>query len=103
MAAHQPHDRSVIGEDADHVGAAFDHCAAKRTLRCDVQPLMRVGAPDLAPVLLGEVQVDEVFSVGVGQHVVAGGIHYRHSCWELLAQHLGDLLPPCPGPLSAHG
>ena len=38
-------------------------------------------------------QVDEVFSVGVGQHVVASGIHHRHSCWELLAQHLGDPLP----------
>jgi hypothetical protein len=35
-AAHQSHYRSVIGEDADHVGTAFDNCAAKRTYRCDV-------------------------------------------------------------------
>ena len=76
LAAHQPHDRSVIGEDADHVGAAFDLL---------IQPLKRVGAPDLAPVLLGEVQ--EV------QHVVAGGVHHGHCCWERLAKHLGDALP----------
>ncbi len=43
-------------------------------------------------MLLGEVQVDEVFSVGVGQDVVTGGVHHGHGCWELLAQHLGDSL-----------
>ena len=31
LAAHQPHDLNVVGEDADHVGAAFGHCAAKRS------------------------------------------------------------------------
>ena len=44
LAALQPHDRRIVGEDADHVGAAFDLL---------VEPLERVGAPDLAPVLLG--------------------------------------------------
>jgi hypothetical protein len=41
LTANQPHDRGVIGEDADHVGAAFDHCAAKRASRCDVEALKR--------------------------------------------------------------
>ena len=85
LAAHQQHDRSVIGGDADHVGAGFYHGSAERTSRCDIQPLKRVGAPDLAPVLLGEVQEC--------QHVVAGGVHHGHGRWELLAQHLGDPLP----------
>jgi len=76
LAAHQPRDRGVVGEDADHVGAPFDLL---------VQALERVGAPDLAPVLLGEVQER--------QHVVAGGLHHRHGAGELLAQHLGDPLP----------
>ena len=35
LATHQPHDRSVIGEDPDHVGAAFDYWAVERTSRCD--------------------------------------------------------------------
>jgi hypothetical protein len=76
LAVHQPHDRSVVGKDAHHVGAAFDLL---------VKPLKRVDAPDIAPVLLGKVQE--------GQHVVSGGVHHGHSCWELLAQHLGDSLP----------
>jgi len=50
-----------------------------------VEPLERVGAPDLAPVLLGEVQER--------QRVVSGGIHDWHSGGELLAQYLGDPLP----------
>ena len=76
LATHQPGDRSVVGEDADHVRAAFD---------CFVEPLERIGAPDLAPVLLREVQEC--------QHVVSGGLHHGHSCRELRAQHLGDPLP----------
>jgi hypothetical protein len=47
LATVQSHDRSVIGEESDHVGAAFDFL---------VQPLKLVGAPDLAPALLREVQ-----------------------------------------------
>ena len=44
-------------------------------------------------MLLGEVQVEEVFSVGIGKHVAASRIHYRHSRWEVVARHLGDPLP----------
>jgi hypothetical protein len=76
LTAHQPHDRRIVGEDADHVGAAFDFL---------VQPFERVGAPHLAPVLLREVQER--------QHVVACSLHHRHGVRELLAQHLGDPLP----------
>ena len=50
-----------------------------------VQALERVGAPDLAPVLLREVQER--------QHVVSRGLHHRHGGGELLAQHLRDPLP----------
>ena len=46
LADHQAGDRSVVGEDADHVRAPFDLL---------VEPLERVGAPDLAPVLLREM------------------------------------------------
>lgn len=75
LAAHQPGDGGVVGEDADLVSAPFDPF---------VQALERVGAPDLAPVLLEEVQER--------QHVVASGLHHRHGVRELLAQHLGDPL-----------
>ncbi len=40
LTAGQSNDRSVFGEDADHVGAAFDLCASNRTSRCDVQPFL---------------------------------------------------------------
>ena len=75
LATYQPHDRSVVGEDADHVGASFDLL---------IEALEGVGAPHLAPVLLGKVEE--------GQHVVSGGVHHGHGCWELLAEHLGDPL-----------
>lgn len=42
------------------------------------------------------MEPDEVFSVGVGQHVFLGGIHHRHGAGELLAQHRRDLLPVGP-------
>jgi hypothetical protein len=76
LAAHQAADRGVVREDADHVGASHDLL---------VEPLQRVGAPDLAPVRLGAVEER--------QHVVAGGFHHWHSTRELLAQHFGDPLP----------
>lgn len=69
---------------------------AERTSRCDVKPLEWVGAPDLAPMLVRGMELDEVFSVGVGQHVFLGGIHHRHGAGELLAQHRRDLLPVGP-------
>ena len=49
LQQHRPHqtgDRVVIGEDPDHAGTAFDFL---------VDALQQVGAPDLFPVLLGEV------------------------------------------------
>ncbi len=68
LATHQPGDRVVVGEDADHVGAAFDLV---------VEPLEWVGIPDLAQVLLREVQER--------QNVVSSGLHDGHGVGELLA------------------
>ena len=58
---------------------------AERPYRCDVEALKRVGAPDLASVLLREMQKR--------QHVVTGDFHHGYGAGELIAQHLGDLLP----------
>ena len=47
LQQHRPHqagDRGVVGEDSNDAGASFDFL---------VHPLQQVGAPDLAPVLLG--------------------------------------------------
>jgi len=52
---HQAGDGGVAGEDAHNPGAALDHCAAKRTSRCDIDPLQPVGAPDLAPVVRNQL------------------------------------------------
>lgn len=46
-----------FGEDTDQVGASLDLL---------VQAFEQVGAPHLAPVILGKVEVDEVFSAAVG-------------------------------------
>ncbi len=57
----------------------------ERTSRSDVESFERIGAPDLAPVLLVTMQKY--------QNVVTGGFHHGHGTVELLAQHLGDPLP----------
>ena len=56
LQQHRPHqagDGRVVGEDADDASAAL---LLRRRLRLDllVDPLEQVGAPDLAPVILGE-------------------------------------------------
>ena len=51
----------------------------QRTSQCDVAPLQQVGAPDLAPVVLGEVAVSEGFSAGVGQIVLFGLVQWPPS------------------------
>jgi hypothetical protein len=76
LTANQPHNCGVIGEDAAHIRPALDFL---------VQPLERVGAPELAPVLLREVEER--------QHVVSGSFHHGHGTEELLSQHLGEALP----------
>jgi hypothetical protein len=79
LQQHRPHqagDGGVVGEDADDAGAALDFF---------IDPLQQVGAPYLSPMVLGEV--------AECQHVVACGLHDRHSGGELLAQHLGAPLP----------
>jgi len=53
----------------------------QRTSRFDAEALVRVDAPDLAPVLRRGLQEC--------QYVVTGGCHHGHGSWELLAQHLG--------------
>lgn len=59
--------------------------SAELPSRCDVEALKRVASPDLAPVLLREMQKR--------QHVVTGDFHHGYGAGELLAQYLGDLLP----------
>jgi len=76
LAAHQPGDRGVVGENADHVCPSLDH---------QVKALQRVDAPDCAPLLLCEVQEC--------QHVFSGGFHPGHSVGRLLVYQLGDRLP----------
>ena len=56
-AADEADDGAFVWEDADHVGASLD---------VFVQSLLRVVAPHLAPMLLGECQIC--------QHLVLGGI-----------------------------
>jgi hypothetical protein len=58
---------------------------AERTSRCDVNPLQQVGAPDLAPVVLGEV--------AECQHVFLGLMHERSGLGEALRQRGGQIIP----------
>ena len=74
----QAGERGVAGEDSDDARASFDNCAAKRTSRCDVDPLEQVGASDLAPVVLGEV--------AESQHFILGLVHQRSGLGEALHQ-----------------
>ena len=53
----QAGDRGLVGEDADHVGAAFDLA---------VDAPQRIGRVDLGPVLFGEAHI--------GEHVLLGFI-----------------------------
>jgi hypothetical protein len=88
LQQHRPHqtvDGGVVGKDAHDPGAAFDHCAAKRTSRCDIDPLQQVGAPDLFPVGLREV--------AERQHVLLGLVHQRSSLGEALRQRGGQIIP----------
>jgi len=66
---HQAGDGSVVGEDPDDAGAAFDLL---------VHALEQVGAPDLAPVGLREV--------AEGQHVLLGLEHELCGFGEALSQ-----------------
>jgi hypothetical protein len=61
---------------------------AERTSQSEIDPLQRVGAPDLAPVHLRELEER--------QHIITGGLHDRHGGGELFAQHRGDPLPVGP-------
>ena len=58
---------------------------AERTSRCDVDPLQQVGAPDLAPVVLGEV--------AERQHVLLGLVHERSGFGKALRQRGGQIIP----------
>ncbi len=44
-------------------------------------------------MLLGEVAVDEVFSAGVGQHVLLGLMHEPSGLGEALRQRGGQIIP----------
>lgn len=80
LGADEPDDGLVVGKDADDVGSA---------LHLPVQTLQRVCAGNLRPVLLGEVHV--------GEDVVAGGVHHRAELRLLLAERVGDGVPPGHG------
>ena len=72
LQQHRPHqagDRRVVGKDAHDPGAALDFF---------IDPLQQVGAPDLAPVVLGEM--------AEGQHVLPGLVHERSGLGEPLRQ-----------------
>jgi len=59
LQQHRPHqagDGGVVGEDADHAGAALDLL---------VDAIEQVGAPDLAPVGLWEVRISEGLALEV--------------------------------------
>src|SRR5438876_590630 len=66
----------AVREDSGHVGAAFD---------LTVDPLERVGRPDLAPVLGWEAEV--------GEHVVLSRVHQLGHSREAGAEALGNLAP----------
>ena len=79
LQQHRPHqagDRSVVGEDPHDVGAALDLL---------VEPLEPVGAPDLFPVVLGEV--------AEGQHVLPGLVHQCSGFGEALRQRGRQIIP----------
>jgi len=73
--AHQTGDRRVVGEDADHAGAAFDFL---------VDAFEQVGAPDLFPVLGVDVTESE--------HVLTGYGHELSRPGELGGEHGAHLL-----------
>ena len=74
--SHQAGDGGIVGKDAHNPGAAFYLL---------VDPLQQVGAPDLAPVVLGEV--------AEGQHVLPGLVHQRSGLGEALGQRGGEIIP----------
>ena len=71
---------SLVGEDADDLGAALDLA---------VEALDRVGRVQLGPVLLREAHV--------GEHVGLGLVHQRGELRDLGAELVGDLAPLGPG------
>src|SRR4029450_4800659 len=71
--AGQAEEGGRVGEHADHVGTSFDFL---------VDPLERVGGPDLLPVRGGEGSE--------GGDVVAGVAQHRLDLGELAAEHAGD-------------
>jgi hypothetical protein len=76
--ARQPQQGLGIGEDADDIRAPLDLL---------VQPLERVGAPDL--LLVAEREAGE------GGDVVGGFMEHRLNLRELAAEHTGDDLSSC--------
>ena len=79
LQQHRPHqagDRGVVGEDSNDAGASFDFL---------VHPLQQVGAPDLAPVVLGEV--------AESQHVLFGLVHECGGLGEALGQRGRQIIP----------
>lgn len=79
LQQHRPHqadDRGVVGKDADDTGAALDFF---------VDPLQQVCAPDLAPVVIGEVPES--------QHVLFGLVHERSGLGEAFRQRGRQIIP----------
>src|SRR4051812_26659311 len=78
--AGEPDDRRRVRKDADHIRATLD---------LTVEPLERVGAGDLRPVLAGEG--------GVGEDVFARLVHQLGKLRRPLAQRVGDAVPLAAG------
>jgi hypothetical protein len=73
-------DRSLVREDADHLGAPLDLA---------VDALEWIGRVELGPVLLGEAHI--------GEHVLLGRVQQGGELGQLLPDLVGDLAPLRPG------
>lgn len=78
--AKQSHDGVVVGKDADDVGPTLDLL---------VDAFERIGGGDLGPMRPGDVHV--------GEHVLAGGVRPGRALRLLLAERVGDPVPPGQG------
>ena len=67
----------------------------RRRLRLNflIHPLQLVDAPDLLRVLLRDVTVDEIFSIGVGQHVFSGLVHELGGLVKAIIQRDRKIIP----------
>src|SRR5271165_1856778 len=75
-SADQSRDGLFVREDADNLSAALDLL---------VQSFQRIGAVDLAPMLLGEAHA--------GEHIGLGAVHQGGQLWDTGTDLIGDAAP----------